>query len=547
MKRLFAGILLLQLAACAKQAEVVQPVVSEPPAIDMSGIAAAQPVAPAAVTRATADSSTAPVAPVSAPVPMVETYSIEADALPARDFFQGLVAGTSYSVIFAPEFTGPSITATLKNVSLEEAMRRIGDLYGFSVELDGKIFSIGAPGIQTRIYHIDYLALSRQGSSQTNVTSGQISAGGMLESNSSSTGTRIQTESASQVWDELQAAVDTMINRAAGETAILSPESGALLVRARAQTHRNIREFLRIAHGTFHGEVLIEAKVIEVNLNDNTQIGVNWGGVNAHNSGSDFYGVVGGAGVFDNGNSAISGNTLNVGVGSGLTNFNTTATGGALVISLDHDDFQGVFEFLEAQGDIKVLSSPRVATLNNQKAVIKVGTDEFFVTGISNNTTTGNNAVTNTEIELTPFFSGVALDVTPRIYAEDEVILHVHPTVSEVRDGSKEIIIQDQVQRLPLATSDLRESDSVIRARSGQIVVIGGLITEQESDERFSAPFLGRLPLIGNLFGQTRTVNSRSELIILLRPTVVKSWQGRDQEYLDSMRRLGELPEGWAR
>ncbi len=550
MRPFIVGVVLVQLAGCAQQTANVAPAPEAAPAIDMYAVTAVPldrtPVKPAV---------SAPVAePVAKGAP-VRTFGIEADGMPARDFFQGLVSGTGYSVIFSPEFTGPLITASLQNVSLEQAMTRVADLYGFSIELSGNIFSISAPGIQTRIYHIDYLALSRQGSSRTNVTSGQISSSdsssNIASDNASFTktsgsGTTISTQNTSQVWDELQLAVDSIIDRSRGELAILSPESGALMVRARASAQRDIREFLRIAHGTFHGEVLIEAKIIEVNLDDSTQVGVNWGGLNKHASGSDFYGIVGGNNALSNGTSALANSALNIGVGNGLTGFASAAAGGALVLSIDHDDFQGVFEFLQAQGDIKVLSSPRVATLNNQKAVIKVGTDEFFVTGISNNTTTGNNAVTNTEIELTPFFSGVALDVTPRIYGDEEVILHVHPSVSEVTDGSKEIIIQDQVQRLPLATSNLRESDSVIRARSGQIVVIGGLIREQESEQEFSAPFFGKIPVLKHLFGQSRTVSARSELIILLKPTIVESWRDRDAEYLKAKERLGgAIPQGW--
>ena len=125
---------------------------------------------------------------------------------------------------------------------------------------------------------------------------------------------------------------------------------------------------------------------------------------------------------------------------------------------------------------MNVLSSPRIATMNNQKAVIKVGTDEFFVTDISSTTVTGAATTTSPSIELTPFFSGVALDVTPQISEQGEITLHVHPSVSRVEDQIKSIEFgtDDTTLTVPLARSTVREADSIVRARNGQVVVIGG-------------------------------------------------------------------------
>ena len=156
--------------------------------------------------------------------------------------------------------------------------------------------------------------------------------------------------------------------------------------------------------------------------------------------------------------------------------FASQTIGAAFALALDIGDFNAFVELLEAQGDTRVLSSPRVATLNNQKAVIKAGTDEFFVTDVSSNTVTGTAATTSRDVTLTPFFSGIALDVTPQISADGEVILHIHPTVSEVTDQTKELTVSGETDALPLAFSEIRESDSVVKAKSGQIIAIGGLM-----------------------------------------------------------------------
>jgi MSHA biogenesis protein MshL len=177
---------------------------------------------------------------------------------------------------------------------------------------------------------------------------------------------------------------------------------------------------------------------------------------------------------------------------------------------------------LQTQGDVRVLSSPRIATVNNQKAVIKVGSDEFFVTEVSTTTTTSTTSSTQSpDIELTPFFSGIALDVTPQISNGQEVILHVHPTVTEVEERVKTIELGSEEFNLPLAYSTVRETDSIIRAQSGQVVVIGGLMQNRKVTTEARVPLLGDIPLLGWLFRQQRQESVQSELVILIQPHIV--------------------------
>jgi MSHA biogenesis protein MshL len=195
--------------------------------------------------------------------------------------------------------------------------------------------------------------------------------------------------------------------------------------------------------------------------------------------------------------------------------------GGAFTLAADLADFNAFIDLLGLQGQTRVLSSPRVATLHNQKAVIKAGTDEFFVTGVSSDTVTGTASTTNVNFELTPFFSGVALDVTPQISDDGRVLLHIHPAVSDVNNQTKTLTVRGQTDTLPLALSQIRESDSIVSARSGQLIVIGGLMRETRDRQRFKTPLLGDVPGIGRLFRSEREKTSTSELVILLRPMVV--------------------------
>lgn len=206
------------------------------------------------------------------------------------------------------------------------------------------------------------------------------------------------------------------------------------------------------------------------------------------------------------------------------------------------NDFTGVIKLLEDQGQVKVLSSPRISTVNNQKAVIKVGQDEFFVTSVKSNTSTvGNNTVVTPEFTLTPFFSGIALDVTPEISPDDDITLHIHPSVSEVKDQRKAIQLGDQDYSLPLALSKIRESDSIVHARSNQIVVIGGLLQNNLSNDDVGVPGLSRIPYVGAFFKQKRQTLKKSELVILLKPIISHSDQESKDYAKESVDRIRAL------
>ena len=204
--------------------------------------------------------------------------------------------------------------------------------------------------------------------------------------------------------------------------------------------------------------------------------------------------------------------------------------GGVTSLSFVNKDFSGVLNLLQTQGNVQVLSSPRVTAINNQKAVIKVGDDEYFVTDVSSESTvTAATASTTPNIELTPFFSGIALDVTPQIDAQGGVLLHVHPSVIETEEQEKVVTLNEEQFVLPLAASNIRESDTIIHARSGEIVVIGGLMQSIISETESKTPLLGDIPLLGNLFKNRQESEIKKELVILLRPTVVSADTWRQQ------------------
>jgi MSHA biogenesis protein MshL len=192
---------------------------------------------------------------------------------------------------------------------------------------------------------------------------------------------------------------------------------------------------------------------------------------------------------------------------------------------------------------VHVLSSPRVAAVNNQKAVLKIGTDEFFVTGV---TTTTNTSATGTgttpSVTLQPFFSGVVLDVTPQIDEKGNILLHVHPSVSQVSTVNKGVNLGSPALTLPLAASSTSELDSMVRGQDGQVVAIGGLM--RQADRRptsSSVPGAGSVPVLGALFGAKKRVNQKRELVVLIKPTIVEALNNWNQDLLDTGRRIEQL------
>jgi len=203
---------------------------------------------------------------------------------------------------------------------------------------------------------------------------------------------------------------------------------------------------------------------------------------------------------------------------------------------------------LETQGNVQVMSSPRISTVNNQKALIRVGSDEFFVTGLSTNTTSNASSTTSTpNIELSSFFSGIALDVTPQIADDGDVILHIHPVISDVKDQTKELVIGNERISLPLALRDVRESDSIVRAKNGEVVVLGGLMQEVVIDQNSKHPYVGDIPIVNSLFKQKNRKVVKTELVILLRPSVVKddTWTNSIERSRHNFKKLDQEYRGF--
>jgi MSHA biogenesis protein MshL len=499
-----------------------------------------------------------------------------ADA-PARPFFEGLADGTPYNIVLEPG-VGGSITLKMKNVTVIEVLDAVREAYGYDYRRLPSGFVIVPPALQTRLFQVNYIDLERRGTSRTRVSSGQVGQssnpqqmpGGApsgtdgqsqglseppgvvfatqgakdAEHVKEITGSSVSTRSSSDFWPELEASLHGLIGSEGGRTVVMNAESGLIAVRATPRELRDVQQFLERIQQIATRQVVLEAKIVEVTLSSAFQAGINWAAV-AKSGGSTISTFQTGP---QNGFGSNALQLLNqpsvpvtVGPGNPITSTVTNTLGGAFAVAVNAGSFSSYIEALAIQGKTRVLSSPRVSTLNNQKAVIKAGDDEYFVTGVSSNTLVGTSSSQASNLDLAPFFSGVALDVTPQLSEDGQIILHIHPTVSVVTSKILTVTANGQVTSLPLAYSEVRESDSVVTAHSGQLILIGGMMLANHSEQNYRVPLLGDIPLLGQLFRSQQKSDDRTELVILLRPIVIDSdaeWSQMTGEEIDRAAKL---------
>ena len=491
-------------------------------------------------------------------------YNIEAQDAASRAFFETLAKNSPQNILVRPEVSG-RITLTLKQVTLEDTLEAVRDLYGYDFRRSSRGYVIAAAALQSRVFHLDYLDVDRKGVSKTRVSSGQITQGGNSSYSGTTaasadtsggggsstgttdpTGTSVMTQNDSELWTGVTADLHAIIGGQPGRSVVVNRQSGVIVVRAMPSELRDVSDYLEHTSASVARQVILEAKIVEVELKDAYQAGINWTAVLKDGGKTYTIGQGGPPGGFDSNPLTPLNGAIPVSPGNPISGFVRGALGGAITVAADFPDFNTFIELLGVQGRTRVLSSPRVSTLHNQKAIIKAGSDEFFVTKVTSNTVVGTATSTSRDVELTPFFSGVALDVTPQISADGNILMHIHPTVSDVTDQVKTLKVADSTDTLPLAFSQIRESDSIVKARSGQVIVIGGLMRETRKNQQYKTPVLGDIPGLGKLFRSERTQSSTVELVILLRPLIVadEDWPALVQEpngRIDELTRKGKL------
>ena len=491
-----------------------------------------------------------------------QRFDLMVTSAPASQVFLSIVSGTRYSIIVPPEING-AISINLKDVTVFEALDTIREVYGYDYKLEGARIFIQRPGLQTKIYRVNYITGLRSGQSDIRVTGGTGNNTGSASTGSASSSTS-STSNKADLWKEVEDTIRTILacnipgqtevqtttatppqNGTAniptiipgetrrergisgcveGKSVIINQFSNTILVRAMPEDLRTIESVLHTMQLNIERQVIIEAKIIDVQLNSGSQQGINWA---LFNNGGHVASIGANTGSFsENGGQSQNGlvaSTLSNVLGAGMVGLSGSAFSAGLGVALQLRNFSTMINFLQSQGDVHVLSSPRIASINNQKAILKIGTDEQFVSGFSSNgsatATGGGTVVSNPTPTYSTYFSGISMDVTPQIDDEDNITLHVHPMVSSVSSVDKATGTSGS---LPFASNNISETDSVVKVKDGQIVVIGGLMSEKYEDTRDKLPGISDTSVAGTPFRKGSQTATKRELVILLKPTIVR-------------------------
>ena len=481
-----------------------------------------------------------------------ETYSVSVHNVSVQSLLFALARDAGLNVDVHPGITG-QVTLNALDQTMLQLLARISKQVDMRYEIDGPNLIVRPDTPFLRNYRVDYVNMARDSSSTSNIatqisTTGAEGVGGGSGNNNSTTA--VSNTSNNRFWGTLvQNIKDTLhetdkvfaegaeaapesaaprLKTASGESAapaarapsfreaasvIANPETGLIAVRATARQHEKIQAFLDMVMSSARRQVLIEATVIEVQLNDNYQQGINWSSLRT---------------------SATQGLSLTqgqVGTNPLPSNVSPGITPGVFVMSYLKPltalgNLTATVQLLESFGKVKVLSSPKISVLNNQTALLKVVDNKvyFTITATTTQGTLGAPSVSTYTSELHTVPVGFVMSVTPQIAESDEVTLNVRPTISRivgvVQDPSPALAAANVVSNVPVIQT--REMESILRVASGNIAVMGGLMQDTVDNLKDSVPVLGRLPVVGNLFGYRNETTTKSELVIFIRPVVVK-------------------------
>ncbi|MGA1791027.1 MAG: secretin and TonB N-terminal domain-containing protein [bacterium] len=401
--------------------------------------------------------------------------------------------GSPYSIILDPNVNG-RVTMDLNEVTLEEALDTILIPLGYEYTKKGNLIRVSRPKLDTRIFTLNYLATVREGRTIIEAkTPGGVSG-------ASAEPTKVTNQDKSDLWDEIEKGLQHLLSEEG--KFFINKMASIVIVTDYSKNLKEVADFLETVEGTIQRQVVIEATIVEVMLSNDHQMGLDWTYLVGSETGSSFLG--------DNTKFAL--NT------SGLMSTSV------FEFSFQYKDVDALLNAISEQGQMNIISRPRITTLNNQKALIKVGTEEVYFERETETSTT-----TSTETYTAKFFTvGLLLDVTPQISAEDEITLHIHPVISEKVEERPYPIGGGTI---PIVS--VRESSSVVQVKSGNTVVLTGLMMEKDNRNASGIPWLMEIPFLGKLFRYDNTEKTKTELVITLTPRILC---GKEMhEYSDEM------------
>jgi len=477
-------------------------------------------------------------------------FSIFARDSNIHDVLLAFSKESELNIVIDPELSG-KVTIDLKRVTLKEALEAVLSPLGWSYRIDGKFIRILKPKMETRLFTLNYIVTKRSGKrevyaststgggSQTSSLTGQQTA---LSQGGVRTGyTDLVSVDEMDLWKEIQKGLESLIFGTVeekevpsekekttltrvdekGKKLVVNKSTGTIMVTDYPINLNKIASYLETVEGSSQRQVSIQAKIMEVTLSDSHKEGINWkvieGLPRATNVAFGFTNKAGTTGY----TGTSSGYLTDTGTISTPGGFKIGAYGGIFSLGAAGAEvaLSDIMQAIAEQGDIKVLSSPTISTLNNQKAVIRVGDqDVFFITGAVSTQTTVTQTIQPMTIDI-----GIILDVTPQIAEDGTIIMNIHPSIT---DKTGEKTTPDGKSTFPLLS--VRETDTTVRVRDGQTIIIAGLMQEKIEEDHTGVPVLQSLPLMGSLFRYKSRTKKNSELVIMITPTLQVGKKGED-------------------
>ncbi len=442
----------------------------------------------------------------------LELYSVVVQDVDVRELLFAMARDAGIN-IDVPNTVAGAVSINAIDQTLPQILERIARQVDITWSFDRADYLIVQPDLPVwRNYRIDYVNMSRSAQSQvsvsTAVTGGIGDDTGGEEGNNSTT--LLAQSTANAFWDTLSANLSTLLGEGgddeqAASSIVVSPESGLVSVRATNREHEAIYDFIESVRTRSLYQVMIEATVVEVNLGDRYQAGVDW--------------------------SALARDSGQISFNQNLTGLNLdTAPTNILTIdkSAGPDAINATIRALNQFGDLRVLSSPKLMALNNQTAMLRVVDNRIYFTieveaGFPATATSPAIAPTFTsEVHTVPV--GFTMAVTPQISEDDQITLNVRPTISRilrfVDDPNPALATASVVNAIP--ELQIREIESVLKVESGEIAILGGLMQDTIDSDVAGIPGVNRIPVVGDLFNYRDDNTIKTELIIFIRPFVVR-------------------------
>jgi MSHA type pilus biogenesis protein MshL len=450
-------------------------------------------------------------------------YTLVMAGADARELFLSLARENDFNLVLSPEVSG-TVTMDIKEATAEELMDEVCGMLGCRAVFGGNTVRVTPEKRVTRVFPVDYLLTGRTGTgslmASTSTSGGGGGAGSATASSESRSTNTVVTEEKGDFWEGLADEIGALLSAGTGKVAV-NRTSGTVTVTDYMANVEQVERYLRMIEARVRTGVVIETRIMEVTLDDSTKYGIDWTALPDLSSLSLSGGLTGGA-------------TAAQGLSTGSTTFRLGVAGSKFNAFLD----------AQAQaGNLNVLSAPKVSTLNNQKAIIRIGRqDVFFRAVVTPASTTSAAFTTYTPDSVT---EGIILSVTPQVGQDGRIMLAIHPTITE-KVGTA---VAPDNNTAPVL--DVRETNTVVTVADGETVFIGGMMQERTQETVNSVPLLGDIPYLGALFRRNEQIKKKTELVILISPRVVRSGEGaeiaaQERERLRNLQRghrLGGRPQ----